>query len=241
MDYLLRDSLYCGVQYGRYDLDRLRDTMLLYGGSPDIPLQLAVDDGGIRAIEGFILARYFMFTQVYFHDVRRAYDYILEEFIRGLLEDQYGQGQYPEDVGQYVTWDDTLVLSRGVSLLDRTTKNWAYRLIERQHPKAIYDTGPHPDALCSIRALKELPKRIEEQFPGILVWADQALDHPEKVQRVDLPVRLGENVWSWHSIMSESKVLDGLQVINQVRVYADVRGDKNLEDSIERFCKGLMV
>ena len=28
MDYLLRDSLYCGVRYGTYDLERLLDTML---------------------------------------------------------------------------------------------------------------------------------------------------------------------------------------------------------------------
>ena len=28
MDYLLRDSLYCGVRYGTYDLDRMLETIL---------------------------------------------------------------------------------------------------------------------------------------------------------------------------------------------------------------------
>ena len=86
MDYLLRDSHYCGVRYGLYDLDRLLDTITLYDEDPDGVLRLAFDHGGVHAIEGFILARYFMFTQVYFHSVRRAYDLILTDFIGELLQ-----------------------------------------------------------------------------------------------------------------------------------------------------------
>ena len=95
MDYLLRDSLYCGVRYGIYDLDRIIDTVTLYE-DPNGALRLGIEYGGIHAIEGFILARYFMFTQVYFHSVRRAYDLILTDFIAELLREDTGTGQYPE-------------------------------------------------------------------------------------------------------------------------------------------------
>ena len=72
-DYLLRDSHHIGVAYGRYDLDRLVSTLAVaIDPEMDAPV-LAVEEGGWHASEGFILARYMMFTQVYFHKTRRAY------------------------------------------------------------------------------------------------------------------------------------------------------------------------
>ncbi|GAH98790.1 unnamed protein product, partial [marine sediment metagenome] len=45
MDYLLRDSIYCGVEYGKYDLRRLIDTLTLDNGYQDGSLHLAIEDG----------------------------------------------------------------------------------------------------------------------------------------------------------------------------------------------------
>ena len=53
MDYLLRDSLYCGVQYGSYDLDRIIDTVTLYDENEGGELSLGIEEGGLHAIEGF--------------------------------------------------------------------------------------------------------------------------------------------------------------------------------------------
>ena len=103
---LLRDSLYCGVQYGQYELDRIIDTITLYDETPDNALRLGIEYGGIHAIEGFILARYFMFTQVYFHRVRRAYDLILTDFISEVLEEASGSKHYPEQLTDYIKWND---------------------------------------------------------------------------------------------------------------------------------------
>ena len=47
MDYLLRDSLYCGVKYGNYDLARLLDTFTLRVEDSSGNLQLGVDYGGV--------------------------------------------------------------------------------------------------------------------------------------------------------------------------------------------------
>ena len=71
MDYLLRDSHHLGVQYGRFDLDRLVATVMAVEMRREDPegsdCRLAVEEGGWHAAVGLILARYFMFTQVYFH------------------------------------------------------------------------------------------------------------------------------------------------------------------------------
>ena len=81
-DYLLRDSLHCGVNYGLYDSNRLIESLTLVNNEESGRLQLALDRGGEHAFEAMILARYQMSTQVYFHKIRRIYDHYLEEYCR---------------------------------------------------------------------------------------------------------------------------------------------------------------
>lgn len=104
MDYLLRDSKYCGVSYGKYDLARFVSTLTAY--KQDNTLQLAIERGGIQALEEFVLARYFMFIQVYFHKTRRYLDKALVNGLKAILPD----GRYPENVEEYLKWDDVRVL-----------------------------------------------------------------------------------------------------------------------------------
>jgi HD superfamily phosphohydrolase len=40
--------------------------------------RIGVSEGGWHAAEGLILARYFMFTQVYFHKTRVVFDHHLQ-------------------------------------------------------------------------------------------------------------------------------------------------------------------
>lgn len=105
MDYLLRDALYCGVTYGKYDLDRFVATLTAY--KCDNELQLAIERGGIQALEEFVLARYFMFIQVYYHKTRRYLDKALVKSLRAILP----CGKYPEDVHEYLKWDDARILN----------------------------------------------------------------------------------------------------------------------------------
>jgi uncharacterized protein len=74
IDYLLRDSLHAGVVYGRFDPDRLISGLTVVIDPKDGEIAIGLDLGAIHAAEALLLARYFMYTQVYFHDVRRAYD-----------------------------------------------------------------------------------------------------------------------------------------------------------------------
>ena len=220
MDYLLRDSLYCGVRYGSYDLERILDTITLYDENPDGLLRLGIDGGGIHAIEGFILARYFMFTQVYFHAVRRAYDLVLTDFIADLLRAETGSAQYPNPVTQYVEWDDAKVLEAMNRTADAGNKNLAWKFSARQHPKPVFETNGHADQAIIARAMLRLQPGLEERFSDVLTWKDQAVDHPEKF-------RMGEHIWpikqsngQWSSLANVSKALAGLEEIRQFRIYA---------------------
>ena len=235
MDYLLRDSLYCGVRYGSFDLDRIIDTITLYDENPDGVLRLGIEYGGIHAIEGFILARYFMFTQVYYHVVRRAYDLILAGFIRELLQDCLRSEHYPEQLSEYLRWNDWRVLAEVNGRVDERAKNLAWRLAARKHPRPVHDTGEHADSMVVNSAMTKLPQALQEEYPNITIWTDKATDHPERF-------RTGDEAWpikkdgSWKSLKSLSKALGGLDEIIQFRVYVDVGSDESLERAIADFC-----
>jgi len=75
MDYLLRDSQMCGVTYGQVDLERLIQTLTVVNG------HVALTDKGIHSAEEFLLARYFMYWNVYFHKATRSIEAILEKLM----------------------------------------------------------------------------------------------------------------------------------------------------------------
>jgi HD superfamily phosphohydrolase len=80
MDYLLRDSYYCGVAYGQYDLDWLISSMGV--AEHDDRLVFTISENGVRAFEDLLLARYHMIDQVYFHKTKTGFAHYLEEAIR---------------------------------------------------------------------------------------------------------------------------------------------------------------
>ncbi len=135
MDYLARDSLYAGVTYGRYDLDRLLDTITVVDDK-DSNSYLAVDDDGLYALEAFLLARYYMFLQVYLHEDRRFYDLSLTRTIRHLLEDDGGTYPPPDRWQDFVKFDDVW-LQWNLAQLAGQGHIWAECLLKRQHWKVV--------------------------------------------------------------------------------------------------------
>lgn len=240
MDYLLRDSHYCGVEYGTFDIRRLISTLTLYDEDPGGGLTLAVEEGGYHALEALVMARYFMFTQVYFHRVRRANDLILTEFIKDLLQEQYGNGHYPspDDLEEYLSWDDTGVMANAVSRVDCDRENLAWMICHRRHPKVAYETLPHPDPMEARTAFRRLLPEVQRAFPGVRIWRDNATDHPERYRQEDIPIKVRQGTWK--SFARTSEVLRGLQVIGQVRVYAYVGNDNQLLTRINTFCRDLV-
>jgi HD superfamily phosphohydrolase len=81
-DYLLRDAHATGVGYGSFDLDWLLRSLRFGVRTGDAAPPLAIDGAkGIPAIESFLLARLFMFQQVYFHKTERASEWMLSRIL----------------------------------------------------------------------------------------------------------------------------------------------------------------
>lgn len=71
MDYLLRDAYYTGVSYGQFDMERILRVMR---PTED---KVVIKSTGMHAVEDYIMSRYQMYWQVYFHPVTRSSEAIL--------------------------------------------------------------------------------------------------------------------------------------------------------------------
>jgi HD superfamily phosphohydrolase len=147
MDYLLRDSLHTGVQYGRFDHERLINTLRVMpepareqgeedeSGTPPV---LGCTRGGLQSAEQLLLARYFMFSQVYHHPTRLAYNEHLKEFLKRWLPG----GVFPTDVKGHLSCDDSDVLvaikAAAANPADAGHEP-AVRIIRRNHFREAYE------------------------------------------------------------------------------------------------------
>ena len=153
-DYLLRDSHMTGVRYGIYDLDWLLRA-LAFGRAPSGERVLAIEGRkGLPPIEGFFLARHFMFQQVYHHKATRA----AEGLIRGLflrLGELVRDGATPRgtpaamasaargepvSLGAYLALDDSVLLttfSQWAESDDVILRDLARDVVVRRLPKTL--------------------------------------------------------------------------------------------------------
>lgn len=112
-DYLLRDTYFCGVKYGIFDMQQLHRE-LQTEEDPTQGKQLMISADGVHALEQFVLAKYYLTAQVYSHRVRLITDHMIVRGIKlGIDEDQIEELEalYRYDgseafVKNYMQWDD---------------------------------------------------------------------------------------------------------------------------------------
>lgn len=223
-DYLLRDSLHCGVTYGLYDSVKLVDSLTLIRDPDDGRLELSFERGGEHTFEALILARYQMNVQVYFHKIRRIYDHYLEEYSR-----IWGARKY-KDVGDVLKNDDISAMAdiRIDAEADGPAQPWARRIVERRHHRIVHETGDNADqdALrLAKRVLKELPSKFpdvdfyldDSKVPIYKLWIPGQQDD-EQVQNLYIKERNG-NI----KLLTRDSIIIGKipKQVRTVRIFAD--------------------
>ena len=168
MDYLLRDSYHTGVAYGRFDHYRLIDTLRILPAHPSENDQgsqepaLGVEEGGLHSAEALMLARYFMYSQVYFHPVRRIYDIHLMDFLKDWLRD----GQFSTTLEGHLKLTDNEIISALLKLAQSKAKRGhlhARRIVNREHFKVIYERNPR-DLQVNPEAGKAIYEALSAEF-----------------------------------------------------------------------------
>jgi len=180
-DYLLRDSLFSGVKYGVYDQERLSNTLVIHDDNDDKFLAISID--GMHALEQFVLAKYYMTTQVYRHKIRLITDQMIERGIAlGIEEDKvawlktlYSFDGSPEYVAHYLEWSDDRLINEilGSATPDGYAKKFFTRLYNRQLFKCIFDVDQNDFPDPNVRNFvfgdaKDFYKPLEKTVAGML-------------------------------------------------------------------------
>ena len=104
MDYLLRDSYFTGVEYGKVDIHRVIDSLRVMDD------HLVLDRAALYAFEALLIARYEMFKAVYFHRTVRAAELMLAHSM-SLADDELGLTDLSK-IGRYLDLTDEVVVQR---------------------------------------------------------------------------------------------------------------------------------
>src|ERR1035437_93386 len=93
LDYVRRDAYLIGVSTGPVDVERLRRYSFIG------PAGLSLYEPGLGALEMFLIARLFMYQQIYYHRSVRAIDLDLAEVFRPSILAIFGDGSPADDLG----------------------------------------------------------------------------------------------------------------------------------------------
>jgi hypothetical protein len=169
IDYLLRDSLHTGVAYGRFDHNRLIETLRIIPGAPeggedttDVDPQLGCERGGLESAEALMLARYFMFAQVYYHSARLAYNEHLKDFLAAWLP----SGRFPTDIDGHLSRADSEVsvaMRHAATAPEAPGHDAARRIAHREHFRIAYSRRPD-DIGARALATEKIAAAAAEEF-----------------------------------------------------------------------------
>lgn len=139
MEYLLRDSLCTGVTYGYFDMNWLIHSLRLVEQHNDWELALDLRKG-LHAAEGYVLARYYMYQQVYHHKTARAADVMVRKILQRaseLLESGHDLAA-PTPLRRLLTNPRALTLEDHVHL-DDTMVLWALQAWQESDDPILAD------------------------------------------------------------------------------------------------------
>ncbi len=217
MDYLLRDSHHAGVSYGRFDHFRLIDTLRILPDPETKEPKLGIEKGGLHSAEALLLARYFMYTQVYFHPIRRIYDIHLKDFLVDWLEEEY----FPIKVSSHLALTDNEVTSGFLDAARNGNQGHkhAIRIVNREHFKLIY-TRNSKDVEQNREQNLMVGKAVSEALAN--KFGAENFRHDSYSQSggsPDFPVKLNND--DVVSALSESDVLNQIPAISIDFVFCD--------------------
>lgn len=211
IDYLIRDSLHTGVDYGRFDWRRLVNSVEIITSADNGGPRLGVSEGGFHAAEGLVLARYFMFTQVYFHKTRVAFDHHLQRALSEILPNGLFPKPKGDELTEFLRWDDWRVLG---ALADHKGGDHGRRLSDRDHFREVYHTSESPTT-DEVDRLDRVREALSE-----LLQAEELADKSwYKVGKPDIPVVSDNPGHGVEPLSRHSSVVKGLAPIGKVMLY----------------------
>lgn len=227
MDYLLRDSYHAGVQYGVYDHHRLISSLRILPETHEQTDQpaLGLEHGGLESSEALMIARHFIYKQVYLHPIRRVYDIHLKDFLRSWLPGK----RFSTDLTKHLSVSDVEVLAairKACATRSSRQHTFAKRIQCREHFHLFYSATPKDKTGGRLKPGKLRPGKLiadaaENRFGRERIRYDYYQPRPAAPE---FPVRTYDG-----KIESSLKISQILRAMPEIEVDA-VYCDKELYD-----------
>ncbi|WP_077215110.1 HD domain-containing protein [Bacillus dakarensis] len=249
MDYLQRDAYFTGVSYGHFDMERILRVM-----RPQED-QVVIKQTGMHAVEDYIMSRYQMYWQVYFHPVTRSAEVILTKIlqrVKELYQKSYSFKYFPihftSIFNSELVVEDYLKLDEAIILYyfqmwqeedDEILKDLCKRFVNRNLFKYVeFDPAKEYKKLAELSVLF-LKAGID---PDYYLVVDSSSDLPydfyrpgEEEERlpIHLLMRNGEN----RELSRESEIVDAISGKRRTDHKLYFPGDFLQDDSTKRNIK----
>lgn len=223
MDYLQRDAYYTGVSYGNFDMERLLRLMR------PMEDQVVIKSSGMHAVEDYIMSRYQMYWQIYFHPVTRSAEVILTKILHRAkklyFDEAYTFSQEPihfrslfegnVTVEEYIAMDDNVAyfyFGQWENEKDSILSDLCHRFVNRRLFQYV-DCQPASE-ISKINKLKELFEQANID-PEYYLVMNSSSDLPYDFYRTGeeeerLPIYLLKNDKEIRELSRESEIVDAI-------------------------------
>jgi uncharacterized protein len=239
MDYLPRDGLFTGVEYGKIDYHRLISSFEVTTAG-----HLAINRSALYSLESMLISRYEMYKSVYFHKTVRSAEVML---LRSIMLADEQLNLTDKTLDNYLNLTDEIILEQ-MCLLGSSNKSAArlagdYR--SRKLLKCVYEKFLHShDKLnrkMNARTLYDLESQITEvahikEENTIFVDASSASSMPKTPTKEEISsILLVEKEHEYETPVTEIPLIASITgSLDMLRVYTTVENRNAVEKSTKK-------
>lgn len=235
MDYLPRDGLFTGVEYGKIDYHRLISSFEVTTDG-----HLAINKSALYSLESMLISRYEMYKAVYFHKTVRSAEVML---LRSMMLADEQLNLTDKTLNKYLSLTDEITLER-IRLLGNDNKS-AARLAQdyksRKLLKCVYEKFLHShdnlNTKLHAKALFELESRISEiaqlkKENTVFVDASSASSIPRTPTKEEISsILLIEKEHEYETPVSEIPLIASIAgTLDMLRVYTTAENRDTVEE-----------
>ncbi len=213
MDYLERDSYFCGTNYGKIDLEWLVQNMTFHRKNEK--LFLALNRRALYSFDDFLISRHHMHLMVYFHHKAIIY----EEMLNRYLSSPDCTFHLPAQISEYTKFNDYKLHEHLASVPNSWAQRIAfrrpYRMLTELHNTADSDRPANIKSVMEREGIDVIwassKTRLSKYHSGSAEDRSQEIFVVDQYDRLDHPTPINEST----EIFSR---YEGTRVINRLYV-----------------------
>lgn len=231
MDYLIRDSKNCGINYGLYDQEGLISAINLSWVNQELHLSLSYKRA--NTLDDFLWSRYQMFKQIYCHKTHEAFNILLNLAMNDLANRDLLTS--PRSLKDYLRLTDDFIMSKVFEEVQNKPEetSWMRALAKRDLPKLIGTVESSTNDKVWELSAKEIFKKKFNQSEENLYWAYQKAEVLRDSLKSPLPKLYKKDKFTGE--YSEENYLD-----NSVFFNTNLKSEYRLEELTNRLNKKIL-